>query len=102
MEKSKKQNENNFVKKELNHAVVEVKDTVASSTAFVISSLTFVAGLAWNDFAKAMFSKLSDHLQGWGEILGLFLYAMMVTIIAVIVIRRLQKLKEKIGGKSIK
>jgi hypothetical protein len=41
-------------------------------------------------------------MKGWGEIIGMFLYAMTVTIIAVIIVRRLQKFQEKIGGASIK
>ncbi len=89
-------------KREANRAIVELKSTLASSTSFMISALTLVAGLAWNDVAKAVFERLKPYLSGWGETLGLFLYALLVTAIAVIIIRRLKKIKDAVGGESVK
>lgn len=87
---------------EISRTMKEVKDTFASSTTLIMSSLTLVAGLAWNDVAKAYFSQLKEKMSGWGEAVGLLLYAIVVTAIAVIVIHRLQKIQEAVGGKSIK
>lgn len=101
MTKSEKKNRS-IVRTEMRQAMREVKNTFASSTSFIISALTLVAGLAWNDVAKALFSKLKEQISGWGETIGLLIYAVVVTLIAVITIRRLKKIQNAVGGKSIK
>ncbi|MBN2015279.1 hypothetical protein JW766_00400 [Candidatus Dojkabacteria bacterium] len=102
MAEEKKVKPEQRVKAEIRRAVREVKDTFASTASLIISALTLVAGLAWNDVAKAYFSKLKEHLSGWGETVGLFLYALVVTIIAVVIIHRLRQIQKVVGGKSIK
>ncbi len=97
-----KRKKKNLIRNEIRDAIYEVKSTFASTTSFIISALTLVAGLAWNDVAKALFSKLKKELSGWGETIGLFLYALVVTLIAVIIIRRLKAIKKAVGGESIK
>lgn len=92
----------NIVRTETRRAFGEIKNTFASSTSFIISALTLVAGLAWNDVAKALFERLKEHVSGWGETIGLLIYAVIVTLIAVVAIRRLKKIKNVVGGKSIK
>lgn len=101
MTKAEKENRS-VVRTEMRQAFREVKNTFASSTSFIISALTLVAGLAWNDVAKALFAKLKEHISGWGETIGLLIYAVAVTLIAVIAIRRLKKIQNAVGGKSIK
>lgn len=98
---TKKVNESK-VKVEIKEAIDEAKSTFASTTSLIISALTLVAGLAWNDVAKALFERLKETLSGWGETIGLLLYALVVTIIAVLVIHRLQKIQKAVGGKPIK
>lgn len=93
---------NDKIKSEVKQAIEEAKSTFASTTTLIISALTLVAGLAWNDVAKALFSKLKEKLSGWGETIGLLLYALLVTVIAVLVIHRLRKIQKAVGGKSIK
>jgi ABC-type Fe3+ transport system permease subunit len=90
------------VKAEIKQAFEEAKSTFASTTSLIISALTLVAGLAWNDVAKALFERLKEKLSGWGETVGLFLYALSVTAIAVLIIHRLRKIQKVVGGKSIK
>ncbi len=92
----------NIVKKEARRAVSEVKDTFATSASLIISALTLVASLAWNDFAKAVFEHFKDRLSIWGELIGLFIYASVVTIIVVLIVKRLKGVKKKVGGESIK
>jgi hypothetical protein len=87
---------------EMKRALSEVKATVASGTSFIVSALTLVAGLAWNDVAKGLFERLKERFSGWGETIGLVIYASVVTVIAVLLIRRLRKIQEVVGGKSIK
>jgi hypothetical protein len=93
---------NGKTKADLKDALNEVKATFASGTSFIISAMTLVAGLAWNDVAKALFARLKERLSGWGETIGLLLYASLVTIIAVLIIRRLRRLQKAVGGRSIK
>jgi Flp pilus assembly pilin Flp len=88
-------------RREIKKALAEVKSTFTSSTSFMISALSLVAGLAWNDVAKALFSKLKEKLSGWGETVGLLLYAALVTFIAVIMINRLKKVQNIVKGASI-
>lgn len=102
MEKKKKQTAETRIKAEMRRTLKEVKDTFSSTASLIISALTLVAGLAWNDVAKAYFSRLKEKLSGWGEAVGLFLYAFVVTVIAVIIIHRLRKIQKAVGGKSIK
>ena len=94
--------QDNIVKKEVDKAFLEVKDTFATSTSLIISALTLVASLAWNDFAKAVFDYFKSSLNKWGELVGLFLYAAIVTLIVVLIVKRLKGVKEKVGGDSIK
>jgi len=101
MTKTEKKNRK-LIRTEIRQAFGEVKNTFASSTSFIISALTLVSGLAWNDFAKTLFSNLKQKISGWGETIGLLIYAVVVTLIAVIAIRRLKKIQNAIGGKSIK
>lgn len=98
----KRKTKDSKIKTEIKEAVEEVKNTFASTTSLIISALTLVAGLAWNDVAKALFSQLKEKLSGWGETVGLLLYALVVTSIAVLVIHRLRKIQKAVGGKSIK
>ena len=100
--KKKRQTADERFRAEIRRTMSEVKDTFASTATLIISALTLVAGLAWNDVAKAYFSQLKEKLSGWGETVGLLLYAMIVTIIAVIIVHRLQKIKKAVGGKSIR
>ncbi|MBU0975504.1 MAG: DUF5654 family protein [Patescibacteria group bacterium] len=101
-QKKTDQRKRRTIRGEISHAKEEVRDTLASTTSLIISALTLVAGLAWNDVAKALFEKLKENLSGWGETVGLFLYAVVVTVIVVLVVQRLKTLKEKVGGRAIK
>ena len=81
---------------------VDVKDTFATSSTLIISAMTLVASLAWNEFFKAVFERFKDKLNLWGELIGLFLYALIVTLIVVVIVKRLKSVNSKVGGKSIK
>lgn len=94
--------EKGFLVQEMQDAVSEVKSTFATSTTFIISALSFVAALAWRDVANALFEHLKEKISGWGETIGLLIYAILVTLIAVFVVRRLKKIQKRVGGKSIK
>lgn len=86
-----------------NVIVQDTKATISSGLAMIASSLTLVAGLAWNEVFKKFFEEyLKKHLSGWGEFIGLLIYALIVTLVAVLAVNRLRKWQKKVGGDSIK
>lgn len=69
-------------------AMVQTMITLASA------SLGLVAALAWNEAIKATLAKL-----GLGEDLaGLYTYAILATVIAVVVLAVLGRIATRIGG----
>lgn len=61
------------------------------------ASLGLVAALAWNEAIKAGIK----HFLGEGESLSaLFLYAVLVTVIAVVVLVILAKMASRVGGSA--
>jgi hypothetical protein len=60
------------------------------------ASLGLVAALAWNEAIKALLAKLNlgDSLA------GLFIYAIVATILAVVVLIWLGKIASRIGGEA--
>lgn len=78
--------------------VVEAKESFNITLKLLISALTLVSALAWNEAIKAVFNYLRDLFptsQGRvAETIALFLYALLVTVITVFAIRRLENLKK--------
>lgn len=67
---------------------------VQTMISLASASLGLVAALAWNEAIKATLAKL-----GLGEDLaGLFTYAIIATVIAVVVLALLGRLASKVGG----
>ena len=72
-------------------------DIVTQITTLAISSLGLVAALAWNDLWRRFIEKyLKTWLPEMSEILSLFIYAVIVTLLAVIVTINLTILKDDI------
>ena len=69
---------------------------VQTMIALASASLGLVAALAWNEAIKATLAKLglSDDLA------GLYTYAILATVIAVVVLAMLGKLAAKLGGNA--
>lgn len=68
-----------------------------SMIALASASLGLVAALAWNDAIKATIKvvlKTDDSLA------GLYTYAILATVIAVVVVMYLGKLASKVGGEA--
>jgi hypothetical protein len=77
---------------------------LATVTTLLTSAFGFVAALAWNDAIQALFSKIPLEKGGegsWTLIIVAFIYALVVTFIAVAVIWYLTKLNKRFGGKSL-
>jgi hypothetical protein len=69
---------------------------VQTMISLASASLGLVAALAWNDAIKALLATLNlgDNLA------GLFSYAVIATVVAVVVLVYLGKLASKIGGEA--
>jgi len=68
------------------------KEIIEKVTILITTAFGLVAALAWNDAIKALFVEIFGAA---GTIIAMFLYAIVVTIIAVWVTMRLTKLSEK-------
>lgn len=72
------------------------KAFVQTMIALASASFGLVAALAWNEAIKATLAKL-----GLGEDLaGLYSYAILATIIAIVVLSLLGKAAAKLGGEA--
>jgi hypothetical protein len=70
---------------------------VQTMIALASASLGLVAALAWNEAIKATLAKL-----GLGDSLaGLYTYAILATVIAVLVLSWLGRLAGRLGGEAI-
>lgn len=70
---------------------------VQTMIALASASLGLVAALAWNEAIKATLAKL-----GLGDNLaGLYTYAILATVIAVVVLSLLGKMAAKLGGEAV-
>ena len=70
------------------------KEVIKTVITLVTTAFGLVAGLAWNDAIQ----KLIDSVMGAGDALtGLFIYAIVVTIIAVVVTIILARIAAKMG-----
>ncbi|HEC64100.1 MAG TPA: hypothetical protein ENI23_02260 [bacterium] len=83
--------------------VAEVKDSAATTLKLMTTALTLVAGLAWNEVIKKFVEVyVKPQFKGAGEFVGLVIYAVFITLFVVIVVNRLSKFADKVGGKSVK
>jgi Family of unknown function (DUF5654) len=69
---------------------------IQTMIALASASLGLVAALAWNEAIKALLAKM--HLGD--SLLGLFGYAMVATLFAVLVLVWLGKIASRIGGQA--
>ncbi len=64
--------------------------------ALASASLGLVAALAWNEAIKATIRKLA----GDDSLAGLYTYAILATVIAVVVLVALGRLASRVGGEA--
>lgn len=77
-------------------ALYHKKILVESLTMFT-TAMGLVAALAWNEAVKALISRFVPKGQ---DILSLFIYALIVTLLAVLLSSRIGKLKEQLDEKN--
>lgn len=70
---------------------------LATMISLATAAFGVVAALAWNSFITALVEQVLGEAGG---LAGLFVYAVVVTILAIVVIVWLGRLAERSGGKS--
>ena len=75
----------------------QAKMIVQSCIALSSAALGLVAALAWNDAIKALMKELFGENEG---LVALFSYAILATLLAVIVVLVLTKIAARIGGEA--
>lgn len=66
------------------------KELIQRGTSWILAGFGVIAGLAWNEAIKSLFDLLFGPTKA--SLMAKFLYAIFVTLIAVIITRRLGKL----------
>jgi len=75
---------------------------LATMTSLATAAFGLVAALAWNDAIQALFKAIfPSSLDAGGLVISAFVYALFVTIIAVVVIYQLGRLNSRFGKKSL-
>jgi hypothetical protein len=75
--------------------IAETKNVFFQQTITLINgAFAFVAALAWNEAIKALLDK---YVQAGSELYSRFLYALVVTVIVVIITSRLSKIAARRG-----
>jgi cytochrome b len=77
--------------KEKSKMILQTMITLASA------ALGLVAALAWNDAIKALIKEILGENEGLG---ALFLYAILATVIAIVVLLILASAAARIGGEA--
>lgn len=73
------------------------KQVVIQTLGFISSAFVLVAALAWNETIK---STINRYFQSGSNLISQFIYAIIVTIIAVLLTSKLNKLAEKLKGQD--
>ncbi len=75
------------------------RDFVATMASLASAGFGVMAALGWNEAIKAAVTKIFPEGTA-GKIASLFIYAAVVTAVAVIVVNSLAKLSERLGGEK--
>ena len=78
--------------KKKNKGIALYKEFITQLVTLSTSAFGLAAALAWNEAVKSLINEILPKGQG---VLPLFIYAVIVTVLAVIVMSRLMTIKEK-------
>jgi p-aminobenzoyl-glutamate transporter AbgT len=83
--------------------IIDTKESFLTTFKLIISALTLVSALAWNEAIKGIFEllKQNDILKSAG-FAAPFIYAILVTIFTVFIINRLQGIEKNLTLKNDK
>ncbi len=73
------------------------KQVLSQSFSLIASAFVLIAALAWNDLIK---DTVTRYLNAGSGLISRLIYALIVTIIAVIVTTRLNKLSERLTSQD--
>ena len=81
----------------MSKSAAQTRATVQSMITLASAALGLVAALAWNDAIK---SGMKAILGEDDSLAGLFTYAILATIVAIVVLLLLAKASAKVGGEA--
>jgi hypothetical protein len=81
----------------MSKSVEQTKAIVQSMITLASAALGLVAALAWNDAIKAAMKEVLGENEG---LVAVFTYAILATIIAVVVLLVLAKIAARVGGEA--
>jgi uncharacterized BrkB/YihY/UPF0761 family membrane protein len=81
----------------MSKSIEQTKAIVQSMITLASAALGLVAALAWNDAIKALMKEIFQENEG---LASLFSYAILATILAVIVMIVLSRIAAKVGGEA--
>jgi hypothetical protein len=78
--------------------LADAKESVSTTFKLIVSALTLVSALAWNEAIKGVFEYLKQNelLKNAG-LAAPFIYAILVTVLVIFVTNRIQKIEDKIA-----
>lgn len=76
-----------------------IEDFTTHLTVFIIGAFSFVVALAWNDTIKLFFNEITSNN---GTVISSFIYTIIVTIVALVIIFFLEKYKKLVKHKLAK
>lgn len=78
----------------------DAQKSVSTTLRLIISALTLVSALAWNEAIKGLFELMkADPLLAKAGVFTPFIYAILVTVLTVYIINRLEKLEDRLEKK---
>jgi hypothetical protein len=81
----------------MSKSIEQSKAIIQSMITLAGAALGLVCALAWNDAIKAAMKEILGEAE---SLAGLFIYAVVATLVAVIVLLLLGKMAGKIGGEA--
>ena len=73
------------------------KKVITQTLGFISSAFVLIAALAWNEAIKEL---ISQYLPASSGLISKLIYAIIVTVIAVIITSKLSKIGEKLEDKQ--
>jgi Flp pilus assembly pilin Flp len=77
---------------------MNIRTMLQTMITLASASLGLVAALAWNEAIK---TTIKQMLAGDESLAALYTYAILATVIAVVVVALLSRLADKVGGEAV-
>jgi cytochrome b len=77
---------------------MNLRSLIQTMITLASASLGLVAALAWNEAIK---TTLKQMLGGDDSLAALYTYAILATVIAIVVVALLSRLADKVGGQAV-